>query len=235
MSAIKRFWRYWCGNFETAKGGFDISALIVTVMLAASCVLCKLVNFHGPINGFIANYKLADGCEMAAIIVFLGWCFLWLPFRSHEAQQKAHKAEKRILISQVQQAEALFNTVAEHKDKPAEAAGPKQKIKDSLGAYLGQLEDRILAIKKMTLLEYNKSLQDEEDKESIDLLNEIYFFLDLNLGKTESAYFKSRTGITFASVNDWGQSAFKAEKWQGMIDSLDHYASQLKQIIEKQD
>ena len=233
MSAIKRFWRYWCGNFETAKGGFDISALIVTVMLAAGCVLCKLVNFQGPIKGFIANSKLADGCEIAAIIVFGGWCLLWLPFRRHEAQQKVQETERQNLISQVQQAEALLKTVAEHKDKPVETVGPKQKIKDSLGAYLVQLEDRILAIKKMTLLEYNKSLKNEEDKESIDLLNEIYFFLDLNLGKAESAFFKSRTGITFASVNDWGQSAFQAEKWQGMIDSLNHYASQLKNIIEK--
>jgi len=234
MSAIKRFWRYWCGNFETAKGGFDMSALIVTVLLAASCVLCKLVNFESPIKGFIANSKLADGCEMAAIVVFSGWCFLWLPFRSHEAQQKAHKAERQNLTSQIQQADALLKTASEPKDKPAEAVSQKQKIKASLVAYLAQLEDRILAIKKMTLFEYNKSLKNEEDIESIDLLNEIYFFLDLNLGKAESAWFKSRTGISFASVNDWGQAAFKAEKWQGMIDNLNHYASQLKKIIEKQ-
>ena len=234
MSAIKRFWRYWCENFETAKEGFDMSALIATVMLAASCVLCKLVNFQSPIKGFIANYKLADGCEIAAIIVFSGWCFLWLPFRSHEAQQKAHKAERRNLTSQLQQAEARLKTVAEHKNKSVEAASQKQTIKDSLGAYLVQLEDRVLAIKKMILFEYNKSLKNEEDLESINLLNEIYFFLDLNLSKAESACFKSRTGISFASVNDWGQSAFKAEKWQRMIDNLNHYARQLKKIIEKQ-
>jgi hypothetical protein len=235
MSAIKRFWRYWCGNFVTAKGGFDMSVLIVTVMLAAGCVLCKLVNFQSPIKGFITNAQFADGCEIAAIIVLLGWCFLWLPFRRHEAQQIVQETEKQNLISQVQQAEALFNTVAEPKDKPAEAISQKRKNRNSLEAYLVQLEDRILAIKKMTLLEYNKSLKNEEDKESIDLLNEIYFFLDLNLGKAESANFKSRSGVTFTSVNDWGQSAFKAEKWQGMIDCLNHYASQLKAIIEKPD
>jgi hypothetical protein len=234
MSAIKRFWRYWCENFETAKGGFDMSALIATAMLAAGCVLCKLVNFESPIKGFIANSKFADSCEIAAIIVFSGWCFLWLPFRSHEAQQKAHKAERQNLTSQIQQAEARLKTVAEHKNKPVEAASQKQTIKDSLGAYLVQLEARVLTIKKMTLFEYNKSLKNEEDIESIDLLNEIYFFLDLNLSKAESACFKSRTGISFASINDWGQSAFKAEKWQGMIDNLNHYASQLKKIIEKQ-
>ena len=211
-----------------------MSALIVTVLLAAGCVLCKLANFESPIKGFIANSKLADGCEIAAIVVFSGWCFLWLPFRSHEAQQKAHKAERQNLTSQIQQAEVRLKTVAEHKNKPVEAVSQKQKIKASLVAYLTQLEDRILAIKKMTLFEYNKSLKNEEDIESIDLLNEIYFFLDLNLGKAESASFKSRTGISFASVNDWGQAAFKAEKWQGMIDNLNHYASQLKKIIEKQ-
>jgi len=211
-----------------------MSALIVTVLLAAGCVLCKLANFESPIKGFIANSKLADGCEIAAIVVFSGWCFLWLPFRSHEAQQKAHKAERQNLTSQIQQAEVRLKTVAEHKNKPVEAVSQKQKIKASLVAYLTQLEDRILAIKKMTLFEYNKSLKNEEDIESIDLLNEIYFFLDLNLGKAESASFKSRTGISFASINDWGQSAFKAEKWQGMIDNLNHYASQLKKIIEKQ-
>jgi hypothetical protein len=234
MSVIKRSWRYWCENFETAKGGFDMSALIGTAMLAASCVLCKLVNFESPIKGFIANSKFADGCEIAAIIVFSGWCFLWLPFRSHKAQQKAHKAERQNLTSQIQQAEARLITVAEPKDKPVEAVSQKQKIKDSLGAYLVQLEDRVLTIKKMTLFEYDKSLKNEEDIESIDLLNEIYFYLDLNLSKAESACFKSRTGISFASINDWGQSAFKAEKWQGMIDNLNHYASQLKKIIEKQ-
>ncbi|MGO9585635.1 MAG: hypothetical protein ACLP2Y_05525 [Limisphaerales bacterium] len=234
MSAIKRFWRYWCGNFETAKGGFDISALIVMVMLVAGCVVCKLVNFHGPIKGIIANYKLADGCEIIAVIVLLGWCFLWLPFRSHEAQQKAHQAEKQNLIAQLQQADALLKTVADHKEKPAEAASQKHKIRGSLEAYLVQLEERVLAIKKMTLLEYDKSLKNEEDIESIDLLNEIYFFLDLNLGRDESASFKSRPGVTFASINDWGQSAFKAEKWQGMVDHLNHYAGQLKKIIEKQ-
>jgi hypothetical protein len=235
MSAIKRFWRYWCKNFETAKGGFDMSALIATAMLAASCVLCNLVNFESPIKGFIANSKFADGCEIAAIIVFSGWCFLWLPFRSHEAQQKAHQAERQNLTSRLQQAEARLKTVAERKDKPVEAVSQKQKIRDSLEAYLVQLEERVLAIKKMTLFEYNKSLKDEEDIESIDLLNEIYFFLDLNLSKAAAADFKkSRTGMSFTSVNDWGQSAFKAEKWQGMIDNLNHYASQLKKIIEKQ-
>jgi hypothetical protein len=234
MSVIKRSWRYWCENFETAKGGFDMSALIGTAMLAASCVLCKLLNFESPIKGFIANSKFADGCEIAAIIVFSGWCFLWLPFRSHKAQQKAHKAERQNLTSQIQQAEARLITVAEPKDKPVEAVSQKQKIKDSLGAYLVQLEDRVLTIKKMTLFEYDKSLKNEEDIESIDLLNEIYFYLDLNLSKAESACFKSRTGISFASINDWGQSAFKAEQWQGMIDNLNHYAGQLKKIIEKQ-
>ena len=39
MSAIKRFWRYWRENFEATKGGFDIAALFVTVMLATGCVL----------------------------------------------------------------------------------------------------------------------------------------------------------------------------------------------------
>jgi hypothetical protein len=241
MSAIKRFWRYWCENIETTKGGFDMSALIVTVILAAGCVLCKLVNFEGPIKGFIANSKFADGCEIAAIIVFSGWCFLWRPFDRHEAQRKTHEMEKQDFFSRLQQTEARVKPVAEpvppmveHKDKPVEAASQKQTIKDSLGAYLVQLEDRVLAIKKMTLFEYNKSLKNEEDIESIDLLNEIYFSLDLNLSKAESACFKSRTGISFASINDWGQSAFKADQWQGMIDNLNHYASQLKKIIEKQ-
>jgi hypothetical protein len=234
MSAIKRFWRYWRENFEATKGGFDMAALIVTVMLAAGCVLCKLMNFQFHIKGFIVNSRFAGGCEIAAIVIFLGWCFLWLPFHSHEEQEKAHKTEKQNLISQVQQAESLFNSVAEHKDKPAEDASQKHKIRGSLEAYLVQLEDRILAIKKMTLLEYDKSLKNEEDIESIDLLNEIYFFLDLNMGKAEAADFKkSRTGMSFASINDWGQSAFKAEKWQGMIDNLNHFASQLKKIIEK--
>jgi hypothetical protein len=233
MSAIKRFWRYWCGNFETARGGFDITVLIVMVLLAAGCVVCKLVNFHGPINGIIANYKLVDGCEIAAVIVIGGWCLLWLPFRSHEAQQKAREAERLSLISQIQQADALLKSVSEHQDKPAEAVSLKHTIKDSLKAYQVQLDDRVLAIKQMTLLEYNKSLKNEEDIESIDLLNEIYFFLDLNLGKDVSAGFKSRPGFSFASINDWGQSAFKADQWQGMIDNLKHFASQLKKIIEK--
>jgi hypothetical protein len=235
MSAIKRFWRYWCGNFETPKGGFDLSVLMVTVLLAAGCVVCKLVKFQSPIKGYISNAQFADGCEIAALVIFLGWCFLWLPFRRHETQQKVLEVERQNLIAQVQQAEALFNTVAEAKDEPAETVSQNQKIKDSLGGYLVQLEDRILAIKKMTLLDYNKSLKKEDDIVSIDLLNEIFFFLDLNLGKDESASFKSRTGVTFASINDWGQSTFKAEKWQGMIDCLNHYADQLKALIEKQD
>ena len=212
-----------------------MSALIATVMLAASCVLCKLVNFESPIKGFIANSKFADGCEIAAIIVFSGWCFLWRPFHRHEAQQKAYKTERHNLTSQLQQAEARLIMVAERKNKPVEAVSQKHKIRGSLEAYLVQMEDRVLAIKKMTLLEYNKSLKNEEDIESIDLLNEIYFFLDLNLSKAEAADFKHNSaGVSFTSINDWGQSAFKAEKWQGMIDNLNHYASQLKKIIEKQ-
>jgi len=235
MSAIKRFWRFWRENFEATKGGFDIAALIVAVLLAIGCVLCKLMNFQFHIKGFLITSKFAGGCEIGAIVIFLGWCFLWLPFRSHEEQETAHKTEKENLISQVQQAEALFNSVAEHKDKPAEASSQQHKIRNSLEAYLVQMENRIHAIKNMTLLEYNKSLKNDEDIESIDLLNEIYFFLDLNMGKAESVFFKSRTGIAFTSINDWGQSAFKAEKWQGMIDSLTHYAGQLKKLIEEQE
>jgi hypothetical protein len=230
MSAIKRFWRYWCENIETAKGGFDMSALMVTVILAAGCVLCKLVNFEGPIKGFIANPKFADGCEIAAIIVFSGWCFLWRPFDRHEAQRKTHEMEKQDFFSRLQQTEARVQPVAEPVPPMVE-----HKIRDSLGVYLGKLEARALAIKKMTLLEYNKSLKNEEDIESIDLLNEIYFFLDLNLSKAEAADFKhSSAGVSFTSINDWGQSAFEGQKWPGMIDNLNHYASQLKKIIEKQ-
>ena len=58
MSAIKRFWRYWCENFETAKGGFDMAALIVTVMLAAGCVLCKLVNFQSPYQRIYCQFQI---------------------------------------------------------------------------------------------------------------------------------------------------------------------------------
>lgn len=67
------------------------------------------------------------------------------------------------------------------------------------------------------------------------MLNEIYFFLDLNLSKAEAAAFKqSPSSLSFTSVNDWGQSAFKTDSWQGMINNLNYYAGQLKKIIEKQ-
>ena len=234
MSAIKRFWRYWCENFEAANGGFDIFALFATVLLTAVCVLSKFTSLKGPLKEFLANPKLIDGCEIAAIVIFLLWCFL-LPFRRHETQLKVHKTEKDNLVSQVQQAEALFNSVAAPVEKPAEPASPQQKSKDTLDVYLAQLENRIAAIKKMTMLEYNNCLKNDEDIESIDLLNEIYFFLDLNMGKAESTFFKSRPGVTFFSINDWGQSEFKGDKWQGMIDALNHFAGQLKKIIEDQE
>jgi hypothetical protein len=31
---------------------------------------------------------------MSAITIFSAWCFLWLPFRRHEAQEKAHAIDK---------------------------------------------------------------------------------------------------------------------------------------------
>ena len=234
MSVINRFWRYWSGNFEAARKGFDMTALVITVLLAAVCVLFKVVNLQSPFKDYISNAQFAQGCEIVAVVVFLGWCFLWLPFRAHEAQQAIHQTEKQNLISHVQEAEALFNSVTAPQEAPPEPAGPQPKNKAALEAYRTQLEERVVAIKKMTLLEYNKSLKDDEDVESIDLLNEIYFFLDLNLGKETSAGFKNRPGVKFASINDWGQAAFQGDKWQGMIDHLTHYANQLKQIIEKQ-
>jgi hypothetical protein len=234
MSVIRRFWRYWCGNFDAARKGFDLTALAITVLLAAVCVLFKVVNLQSPFKGYISNAQFAEGCEIVATVVFLGWCFLWLPFRAHEARLEVHQAEKHNLISQVREAEALFNSVTAPPKAPPEPAGPQPKNKAALEAYLTQLEARIVAIKKLTLLEYNKTLKNDEDMESLDLLNEIFFFLDLNLGKDVSTRFKSRPGVTFASINDWGQAAFKGEKWQGMIDCLNHYANQLKQAIAQQ-
>ncbi len=145
------------------------------------------------------------------------------------------KRKRKISFPRCNRRKHFFNTVVGAEDKPAEPASPKQKARAALEAYLVQLDERIVAIKKMTLQEYDQSLKNDEDTTSADLLNEIYFFLDLNLGKDEAASFKKRPGVTFTSVNDWGQSAFKANKWQGMIDCLTHYTNQVKKIIEKQD
>ena len=85
---MKQFCRYWHENIKTAKGGFDMAVLIVTAFLACISVLCWLVHLPNPIEGLPFSRNLAGWFELFAITIFSAWCFLWLPFRRHEQQEK---------------------------------------------------------------------------------------------------------------------------------------------------
>ena len=112
----------------------------------------------------------------------------------------------------------------------------KRKVnKDVLGAYLEQLQLRILAIEKLDFFGYWDTLKDGSDQESDALAGKIRKFIAENIGLGEAASFSNLSGITLARFDEslgLSEMMQKKKTWLHKINHLDHYSIQLKDIIK---
>jgi len=201
-----------------------MTVLIATAMLAWISVLFWLVNLPNPIEGFITSSRLANWCEIGAIAIFSLWCFIWLPFCRHEAQEKAHAEEKRGLKEKIQ---TLSNT----KKNEEKAAFLKKSVKEIMANQLANLESRISEIANMDWRKYTDNLDKGEDTKTNELLDKISSFLKEFVSPDSAILFRSKTGVKYTQVV--GQNFYQERlKYATTLDHLNHFAGQLKEIIK---
>lgn len=140
-----------------------MTVLTVTAVLAWISTLCWILNLPNPIEGFISRSTFSGWCEIGAITIFSAWCFLWLPFRRHEIQEKAH---------------------AKLTDKDS--------TKRILAIYFKALDDKI-ALLKLYRREGGKNIEEAGTVliEGGDLCVEIREFINEKIGPIEATIFSA--------------------------------------------
>lgn len=218
--------------------------LILSIILLAASPLIQ------PLNPVVADIGRWIGIVLAA-----GWCLLWLPFKRHEQREMDFNAEKSSLIQTHNTEQVNFKAQLEserqtHEQEKTEMGNRIRSLQDQfndqserrvnkhiLGAFLDRIEGRIRILEKMSATEFRDGLKNGEDSESLDLVNWIRSFITKNIGQGEAAAFSSLAGLILTKFNepDWGYLRDLDEaniKRIHMIEHLNHWAIQLKEIIK---
>ena len=208
-----KFWRHWETWVISILGGS----------------VCLILQFRGVLTTISA--PIIWGIAMLGVIIsaFKTWRG---EKRAHEAIQRANSVETKALNNQIEEMQTKLNQRAERKVN-----------KHVLGVYLDNLESRIRTIEKTDSNEYMSKWENEKDVESMKLIDDIGAFISKNVGVGEAAAFTSLAGIQLTSRNGAPQivtSVFDQytrkrvendSKKLHMIEHLDHWAKQLKQLI----
>jgi hypothetical protein len=164
-----RFFAYWFENIKAASDWHENGLLIVAVILGVVRAACWLSDIENP---FAETVKQLS--EDGAVILAVGWCCVWIPFRRHERLTKQFEASIAI-----------------------------KEIRNTLGGFIKELEDRTNKIGAMAFPDYLRDLMEFEgrpfDKTSQDLIVKIYQFIRVNVGLAEAELFHS---VTELSTND---------------------------------
>jgi hypothetical protein len=230
VSKINRFCCYWRESIAAAKEGHEIVALVLFIVWQVIYWVSKYWGF-GTIEG--VHSKVLDIAEVASIAFFSAWGLLWLPFKRHEAEraqfeaaQKSHAEEKRAL-------EERIRAMSDTKEKEERAASIRTASKEIMANQLANLEVRITEIRRMSCIAYKNSKKDGRDVVTDELLNKISSFLREHVSPDAAVLFTSRTGIKYTLLSGEGGFGYReAEEQQLVIDHLNHFAAQLKDIIK---
>jgi hypothetical protein len=221
MAKIKQFCRYWWESVTSSKEAFDMITWILTEVAWLTVAVIELVGFSPPSNWQVLTGPYFEKAAWIVAIILALRAVFWLPFRRHQKQESDFYSEMKILNRECQQ---LKNQLSER--------NTKQTVSELIKYHLRNLEDRILAIKKMTGIGYKNILKDGLDEETELLLDKISACLDKDIAPGTSILFLSRTGIKYKQIPGQGYFGYEEDvKKQAVVDQLEHFASQLKEII----
>lgn len=236
----KEFFNYWKENIKASKDSFDIIILIVIAVLCIIAAICRYGNFSNPIEEFITEAKLEKLAESGAGLFFSIWCFLWLPFRRHEAMNNTYSKQLEAQMSESNRRIAEFENLIKQKNNVEAEATLRRFEKDLLGDLLNKLEERIRFVERMTSTEFRNSLRDGKDLESLNLVSSIGCFIEKHIGSGEAAAYRSLSGIQLTEfhipLSESGMLVALEEarrKQIRMVEHLNHWSKQLKQLIER--
>ena len=82
---MKNFWDYWKENIKQSKESFDYVMLAAAGFFTILCVASPKIGFPDWVEKTFPEHKLTWMLGYIAGFFYLGWCFVWLPFRRHES------------------------------------------------------------------------------------------------------------------------------------------------------
>ena len=138
-----------------------------------------------------------------------------------------HAEEKRLL-------EEKIKTLSNTKENDERAAFIKASVKEIMANHLVNLETRIGEICDMSGIGYNNSKKNGVDVATEELLDKITSFLKTFVSPDSAILFKSKTGVKYTPIPPHLQGFGHKEEMEryAVIDHLNHFADQLKEIIK---
>jgi len=209
LAAMWRHWRWWvCQVLGSAIG----------VLLRAGGVM---------IPGWILWAIAFSGVVMAS---FLTWGDQKRLAEAAETKLREantiHTEERRALQERIR----LLSNTKEDEEKTAFLIRSKKEI---MANQLANLETRIGEICSMSGIGYKNSKKDGRDVVTIELLDKIASFLKEHVSPDSAVLFTSKTGVKYTPVPDGGFFGYEEERDRhAVIDHLNHYAAQLKEIVK---
>src|ERR1051326_2188045 len=192
MSRLSKLWAYWRKNIETARREFSMMVLVATIVLALASALFSALSIQSPIQSLITNTQAAQWCKVGAIAVISIWGLLWLPFKRHEAQEKAHLEEKqKLALDYAERGKALKSQIESQKLRLDDRAEQKQiakqmeVIKNNIGQLLIELETKGNDLRAIVKYKYDGELRSAFESGVYKTIDNIIKYLDVNLNRAE--------------------------------------------------
>jgi hypothetical protein len=232
----------WISIAEGWRKSREKFGLLVDISLWLGAIAIVAFTWYSKHNSGFNEQNWESGMNYWFAIIPAGLWVIWFFYHalkaSHniyleqyektEAERKLHDVEKNALVTQLQ----AFQSKLDEKEH-------KKQVKNVLADYLQKLEYRILAIRQTEAYKYVKTIaSDGTEPESTKLLKEITTFLESEGLHSEALLFVSTTGLSFSKDSRTVSSVTVSEQWElkrvWTIDVLEHYAKQLKEIINAQ-
>jgi uncharacterized membrane protein len=246
-------WRQY--EIRTIKWAWSEIRASIFVTGGISAMITGVLGFWGTYwAGYVGKNETVGRCLIVACAAILGsiltcgGSFLFRLLRApakmeKEAKEKSERVEK--IFEEVDKkneaAHKKHVEILEHQIQTLQSQlddrAKRKANKDILGDYLDQLQNRIFAIEKLGLWDYEKILKEGNDQESDELVGKIRRFISENIGLGEASCFVNLSGIKLARFDEsLGSSDLmeKKKKWLHKINHLDHYSNQLREVIKQQ-
>jgi hypothetical protein len=196
-----KFWRHW-------------DAWVISVLGGSICLILVL---RGILTGISERAMW--------IVIVLG--IIRSAFKTWRDQKRAHEATKAANAIEI----ATLKTKIDDREK-------RQLIKNDLGKLLQQLEDRRREISAMSSTQYREQHINGQDVVSLSIVNGIEQYISKNVGFAEAKVFESLAGLNLTTFHDSVEShgsladleRFRRRQIR-MTEHLDHWATQLKELI----
>jgi hypothetical protein len=147
-------------------------------------------------------------------------------------------AEKEAAIiemeSQIQSLTEKLNDALDNKAKIAKLEVDREVSKTVLASCLNNLQGRVNEVKKIGRYSYNDEIKKQEEKKTIDMVNEIIRLLTNHTDPVIAAFFTTSKPVPIGDPEHWDTFSMQEHDWLSHINFLEAYINSMRTIIERQ-